>query len=114
MAHQLKVKVFKGNFGGDLLQDNINEWLAENTKDGKCVILNRIKRGKFCCPVCGDYRMNIYDHHVGYPEIWVEWSCKNCGQWVGGADNSLPAHITESMREVRSMKDIRRMLDILV
>lgn len=78
------------------------------------VILNRIKRGKFCCPVCGDYRMNIYDHQVGYPEIWVDWNCKNCGQWVGGADNSLPAHITESMRDVRSMKDIRRMLDILV
>ncbi|MBS5979991.1 MAG: hypothetical protein KIB51_09730 [Dysgonomonas mossii] len=40
MAHQLKVKVFKGNFGGDLLQANINEWLLRETKDGKCVILN--------------------------------------------------------------------------
>lgn len=39
MAHQLKVKIFRGN-GSDLLQYNVNEWLLRETKDGKCVILN--------------------------------------------------------------------------
>ncbi|NDV93460.1 hypothetical protein D0T84_00820 [Dysgonomonas sp. 521] len=41
MTHQLKVKIFRSN--GRLqfdFQASINEWLAENTKDGKCVILN--------------------------------------------------------------------------
>lgn len=41
MAHQLKVKIFnnKGRYLFEM-QDEINNWLAENTKDGKCVILN--------------------------------------------------------------------------
>lgn len=83
-------------------------------KKSNRVILNRIKRGKYCCPVCGDYRMNIYDHHVGYPEIWVEWSCKNCGQWFGGADNSQYRHITEDMQGIRSMKQVRQIIKELL
>lgn len=41
MAHQLKVKIFnnKGRYHFEM-QADINNWLAENTKDGKCVILN--------------------------------------------------------------------------
>lgn len=41
MTHQLKVKIFKSNGRSQFdFQSSINEWLAENTKDGKCVILN--------------------------------------------------------------------------
>ena len=39
MAHQLKVKIFRMNYYQNFEQ-SINDWLAENTKDGKCVILN--------------------------------------------------------------------------
>ena len=41
MAHQLKVKIFssKGRYTFEM-QSDINNWLTENTKDGKCVILN--------------------------------------------------------------------------
>lgn len=41
MAHQLKVKIFtsKGRYAFEM-QADINNWLEENTKDGKCVILN--------------------------------------------------------------------------
>lgn len=40
MTHQFKVKIFKSNFGREVLEKHINEWLAENTKDGKCIITN--------------------------------------------------------------------------
>lgn len=39
MAHQLKVKVFRRNDCQNF-EESVNHWLAENTKDGKCVILN--------------------------------------------------------------------------
>ena len=39
MAHQLKVKILRINDCQNFEQ-SINEWLAQNTKDGKCVILN--------------------------------------------------------------------------
>lgn len=39
MAHQLKVKIFRRNDCQNFEQ-SVNDWLAENTKDGKCVILN--------------------------------------------------------------------------
>lgn len=43
MAHQLKVKIFRSNFGGEVLEKSVNEWLSKNTKDGKCVILNIVQ-----------------------------------------------------------------------
>lgn len=39
MAHQLKVKIFRINDFQNFEQ-SVNDWLFENTKDGKCVILN--------------------------------------------------------------------------
>lgn len=41
MTHQFKVKIFnnKGRYNFEM-QADINQWLEENTKDGKCVILN--------------------------------------------------------------------------
>lgn len=39
MAHQLKVKIFRRNDCQNF-EESVNIWLAENTKDGKCVILN--------------------------------------------------------------------------
>lgn len=39
MAYQFKVKIFRINDYQNFEQ-SINEWLAENTKDGKCIILN--------------------------------------------------------------------------
>lgn len=39
MAYQLKVKIFRINDYQNFEQ-SINEWLAENTKDDKCVIHN--------------------------------------------------------------------------
>lgn len=46
MAHQLKVKIFRSkDFTSRSIdfikfEESVNDWLAENTKDGKCVILN--------------------------------------------------------------------------
>lgn len=40
MAHKLKVQIFRSGENFHMLQAKINRWLAENTKDGKCVILN--------------------------------------------------------------------------
>ena len=39
MARQLKVKIFRRNDCQNF-EESVNMWLAENTKDGKCVILN--------------------------------------------------------------------------
>ena len=39
MAHQVKVKIFRRNDCQNF-EESVNMWLAENTKDGKCVILN--------------------------------------------------------------------------
>lgn len=39
MAYQFKVKIFRINDYQNFEQ-SINEWLVQNTKDGKCVILN--------------------------------------------------------------------------
>lgn len=40
MAHQLKVEIFQSRENFHMLQSKINRWLSENTKDGKCVIIN--------------------------------------------------------------------------
>lgn len=39
MAHQLKAKIFRRNDCQNF-EESVNIWLEENTKDGKCVILN--------------------------------------------------------------------------
>ena len=80
-------------------------------KKSNRVILNRLKKGHTCCPVCGCYDINVYNNGVGYPEIWVDWSCRNCGLLVGGADNSPYWHITDNLKGVRSMKEVKQILN---
>jgi len=40
------------------------------------------------CPFCGCSATRHVNHHVGYPELWIEDFCLRCGGLFGFADNS--------------------------
>lgn len=48
------------------------------------------------CPNCGCTMLKIRNHHVSYPEVWIDYNCARCGTYVGGQDNSPVFHILEN------------------
>lgn len=52
------------------------------------------------CPSCGCHLIRSrYHDEVEYPEIWEEWFCVRCNEYLGGADNSAYKHILEDLKE---------------
>lgn len=49
------------------------------------------------CPKCGCDGHRSVNHHVEYPEIWINYYCLRCGFLVASADNSPYIHVLEEM-----------------
>ena len=54
----------------------------------KKTIINRIKVGKHCCPICGCAKSWSTGNMAEYPERWENSFCSKCGQMVIVSDNS--------------------------
>ena len=47
------------------------------------------------CPYCGCDHTVYIDHHVGYPEVWIDYYCARCGKKVAYEDNCPYTHILD-------------------
>lgn len=69
-------------------------------KCSKTEIRRKIKlyyqgKGEPCCPYCGCEITDPDNHHVGYPEVWIDHHCLRCGKIVACEDNSPYTHVLD-------------------
>lgn len=64
-------------------------------------ITNRIKNGKYICPVCGCTGRRRNTHNVGYPDIWLEETCSRCGRLLCWADNTPTYEVCDEIRRLK-------------
>ena len=69
------------------------------SKVSKRNIINRIKNGSCCCPICGVTKSWATGNMAEYPERWEQIFCIKCGQLVCISDNSPYVHVCEDIRE---------------
>ena len=68
-------------------------------KVSRKTIVNRIKNGKYICPICGCTHSTFCHHYVEYPEIYEETFCSNCSALLAFADNSPYYEVCDIIRE---------------
>lgn len=84
-------------------RENIPRWAKIKIVGYKCskteirrkIKLYRQGKGEPCCPDCGCDITNSVDHHVEYPEIWINHYCMRCGKKVAYQDNSPYIHVLD-------------------
>jgi len=54
------------------------------------------------CPYCGCNAEGAVDHHVPYPEVWIDYYCYRCKAVVARVDNSAYHHILEYWDKTRN------------
>ena len=76
----------------------------------KKTIINRIKVGKHCCPICGCAKSWSTGNMAEYPERWENSFCSKCGQMVCVSDNSPYYHICEDILQNVKLLSVKNII----